>query len=250
MNERVFFIDMHGVLINSSKMLKNYENILIEIFKKHDVPKDQAIQYHYKGLQLYSTLLNKLMNKNLTGKTFLTEMDIADKKWDKLLQSFVKDDNSSELESRNIEFLAGNHSDSFYEDGKIFIQKLEEWSKNNSNISYYIISNSHSKHIEGLFKGAGFKNFDNRKLLGWDKIESLKNTPYYYEKLNELTHANTKVIIGNSKDEMVLGKNANFKTIFIEREFKGTIDFADSIDLTIKDLQNLPDILENEKNFK
>lgn len=241
-----FFIDMHGVLVDSRKMLKNYEYILVDLFKKYNIPKEKAIEYHYKGLHLYTTLLNEIKAKNLTGKDFLEEMDVADKKWDKLLQGFTESKNSFDLESRNIEFLAGSYSDSFYGDGKAFFRELEKLTNDNSSINYFVVSNSNSKHLEGLFRGAGLGTIDTSKLLGWDKIESLKNTDYYYDKLCELSPANKSFIIGNSKEEMVLGKSHGFNTIFVEREFNGVNDFTESIDLSVKNLENLTELLKEK----
>ena len=243
---QTFFIDMHGVLVDSSKMIKNYENILIDVFSKYSIPRENAIDYHNKGLNLYTTLLKEIKLKKVSGMTFLEEMDIADKKWVKLLKSFTKQDYTPELESRNIEFLAGSYSDSFYEDGKSFLLEFEKLSKTNVGIDYFIISNSHSKHIEGLFKSAGFEFIHKNKLLGWDKIESLKNTDYYYKKLNEMSTADKKFIIGNSKHEMVLGKKNGFNTIFVEREFDGVNDFTESIDLPVNNLKTLTELVKEK----
>ena len=244
MKNITFFIDMHGVLVNSSKMIKNYENVLINIYKKYNISEEKAIYYHNQGLKLYSKLLNEIKDKKIKEKQFLNAMDVADKQWDIFLQGFVKGIRALELESRHIEFLAGSYSDAFYDDAKEFINKIVEVSTNQYDINFLIVSNSHSKHIEGLFKGAGFNNFDKSKLYGWDKVESLKNNYFYYEKLKTISKSEVNIIIGNSKEEMLFGKKAGMKTVFVERELRGPIDFDEYIDLRIKNLENILSLVQ------
>ena len=243
LNNVTIFCDVHGVLVNSAKMIKNYENSLVQLFKHYNIPRDKAIDYHKQGLELYIKLLNEIKLNKPTGSLFLQEMDIADKKWDKLLQSFVTTSKALELESRQIEYLAGTLSNTFYIDGKEFISNLQDKISINTNLDYYIVSNSHSKHLEGLFAGAGLEDIDRSKLLGWDKIGALKNTDYYYIQLKKIAHTSEVVIIGNSREEMVYGKKSNFKTIFVEREVKGKIDYTNSMDLRIENLKELSNIL-------
>ena len=240
------FCDVHGVLVESAKMIQNYESTLIKMFEKYGKPREEAINHHNAGLHLFLNQIKSIKSKNLTGSEFLQAMDKADKEWDNLMQSFVATEEAHDLESRNVEFLAGNNSDSFYKDGKVFIQQLltDPFIKDNG--EFFIVSNSHSKHILGLFNGAGFKNFDSNKLLGWDKTESLKNLDYYYSKLLSFSHSKLNIIIGNSQDEMVLGKKAGFKTVFIEREIKEPINFESFIDLKVPNLLNLSHLLKEK----
>ena len=244
MKNTTFFIDMHGVLVNSSKMIKNYEKVLINIFKKYNISEEEAIEYHNQGLKLYSKLLNEIKEKKLQEKQFLNAMDVADKQWDILLQGFVKGMRALELESRNIEFLAGSYANAFYDDAKTFMNKIVELSNYEYDINFFIVSNSHSKHIEGLFTGAGFIDFDKSKLYGWDNVKSLKNDPYYYKKLIKLSKSKNNIILGNSKEEMLFGKKAGMKTVFVERELKGPIDFDEYIDLRIKNLENILSLVQ------
>lgn len=243
-NSLTVFCDVHGVLVESSKMLQNYESALVEMFSKYDIPKAEATKFHYAGLRLYSKLLNEIKDQKLTGMPFLEAMDAADKKWDTMLQDFVPNEQTPELESRNVEFLAGQSSNTFYDDGKNFILSLESLKTEDSNFDFFIVSNSHSKHVEGLLKGAGIINFDTKKILGWDKTESLKNLDSYYTNLLQYSSTDLNIIIGNSEDEMVLGKKAGFKTIFIEREVKEPITFEKAIDVKLPNLQNLSNLLK------
>lgn len=231
------FIDMHGVLVQSDKMIKNYENILINLYSKYKISKEQAIDYHYSGLRLYQDLMSEIKEKIITNGQFLLEMDRADKRWDKMMQDFVPYTNPSEIESRNVEYLAGCYSDTFYEDGKFFLNEIVK----NGQIDYFIISNSHSKHIEGLLQGANIKSIPIQKLLGWDKVKALKNDKLYYTTLAKFVSkkSSLKIIIGNSKDEMVFGKEAGFKTIFVRREFKKEFDFKDHCDIIVNDLHSI-----------
>lgn len=239
MQEITIFCDLHGVLINSELMIKNYEKVLINLFGNYHIASDIAITYHNEGLTLYKNLLQELKNESLSGNEFLLEMDRADKKWDKLMQNFVPKSNPLEIESRNVEYLAGSFSNTFYDDGKKFLQAIQDFSSNNLKINYFLISNSHSKHMEGLLRGAGFKNVPNEKILGWDKIKALKNNRVYYKNLWTLKSgiSRTNIIIGNSKDEMVLGKEEGFKTIFVKREFSRNFDFEEYVDVLVDDLE-------------
>ena len=108
MTSITFYIDVHGVLVNSSKMIQNYENILINLYHKFNIPKDQAIKHHETGLTLFRKLLEEIKRyKDLSRQEFLFKMSEADKKWDFLMQEFVKPFKAPEIESRNVEFLAG-----------------------------------------------------------------------------------------------------------------------------------------------
>ena len=56
------------------------------------------------------------------------------------------------------------------------------------------------------------------------------------------------ILIGNSKEEMIHGKKANFRTIFVEREVKGPIDYTNLMDLRIKNLKEIAnDLLDKGK---
>lgn len=246
-NSLTIFCDVHGVLVQSSKMLQNYEITLVEMFSKYGISKTEATKFHYAGLRLYSKLLNEMKEQKLTGTPFLQAMDAADKQWDTLLQDFVPDKQTPELESRNVEFLAGQSSNTFYDDGKRFIQSLENLKNEDANFDFFIVSNSHTKHIEGLLQGAGITTFDTKKILGWDKTQSLKNLESYYKKLLQYSANDLNIIIGNSEDEMVFGKKAGFKTIFIEREVKEPITFEKAIDVKLPNLQNLPNLIKEHK---
>ena len=134
------FLDAHGVLVDSSKMIKNYERTLIQLFSQYLIPSEQAIDFHNQGLDLYLKLLNEIKGKKLTGNEFLQAMEIADKKWDSLLQSFVTTANASELESRNVEYLAGSLSDTFYRDGKEFLYQIQNQSLKRKHLKIRIIT--------------------------------------------------------------------------------------------------------------
>lgn len=227
-------------------MIQNYENLLVSLYSKYNVQRLEAISYHHEGLRLFSKQMKEIKSQNLTGSSFLQAMEQADKEWDNLMQNYVFNEKAHELESRNVEFLAGCYADSFYDDGKKFIQNLLQERSQNNNLDFFIVSNSHSKHIFGLFNGAGFKNFNTEKLLGWDKTESLKNKEYYYSKLQTFSTSNINIIIGNSENEMILGKKAGFKTVFVEREIKMPINFENYIDLKITNLTNLSNLLKEK----
>ena len=43
---------------------------------------------------------------------------------------------------------------------------------------------------------------------------------------------------------MLFGKKAGMKTVFVERELKGPIDFDEYIDLRIKNLENILSLVQ------
>jgi phosphoglycolate phosphatase-like HAD superfamily hydrolase len=237
MKEATIFIDLHGVLVNSSKMIKNYENILIQLYNKiANISREKAMEYHNSGLNLYLSFMEEIKNKKKSGNEFLNEMYIADKKWDELMQSFVPNTNNKDLESRNVEMVAGCYSDAFYEDGKELLFKLQNL-QSNDRLDFFIVSNSHSNHIIGLLRGANILIPDS-KILGWDKLKSLKNNKIFFLELLKYSNTKNNVIIGNSIDEMAFGKEVGFKTIFVDREYNKIVDLS-FIDKVIQDLTNL-----------
>ena len=238
MDKTALCIDLHGVLVNTKLMIANYEQVLYKIYQKYGVTEKQASLYHNQGLKQFSNHIKKVKTQKLVGKKFLQEMDIGDKEWDRLMQSYIPAPVTPELESRNIEFLAGSYANTFYTDARNFLSEIQKISKFNPDFSFFIVSNSHTSHIKGILNGGGFKDINTARLLGWDVLECLKSEERYFSKLSSIIDANKKVLIGNSRNEMVLGKKAGFKTIFITREFSGEFDFENSVDLTFADLDN------------
>lgn len=245
MNKLVFCVDLHGVLVNSTKMIDNYESVLVEIYKKYNISAEDSLKYHNEGLKQFREIYTILKTKNLTGKQFLSFMNQADKEWDRLMQGFIPNKNVPELESRNVEYLAGKKTDTFYPDGKKFLQYIDDKANSDSTFDYFIVSNSHTSHIKGLLDGAGLNSISTNKLLGWDKLASLKHQTFYYNNLNKLVKSDQKIIIGNSRDEMVLGKKSGYRTVFISREFNRNFDFNESIDFQYDNLNPLNGRFEN-----
>ena len=239
MSKIIFCIDLHGVLVNSDLMIGNYEKVLINLYSKYSITPIEAIKNHNLGLKQFREHFKKLKSKNLTGNEFLTFMDQGDKEWDRLMQNFVPNIQAFELESRNVEYLAGKQADVFYPDGKEFLVYLQDKMNSNNNIDFFIVSDSHTSHITGLLEGAGLTEIPSTRLLGWDKIACLKHQSYYYNTLARLVNSNKRILIGNSKNEMVLGKKSGFNTIFISREFSENLDFKDSCDLIFDNLESL-----------
>lgn len=239
MNKLVFCVDLHGVLVNSTKMINNYESVLVDIYNKYNISTKDSLKYHNEGLKQFREIYSILKTKNLTGEQFLSFMNEADKEWDHLMQSFIPKQNAPELESRNVEYLAGKNTNAFYPDGKKFLLYLDNKAKSTSSLDYYIVSNSHTSHIKGLLDGAGLNTIPTSKLLGWDKLASLKHQMYYYNNLTKMINSDKRILIGNSRDEMVFGKMSGYKTVFIPREFNKNLDFIESIDYQYDNLEPL-----------
>ncbi len=80
-------------------MIQNYENVLIKLYDKYQISKNEAIHHHNAGLELFLKQIRKIKKLNLTGSAFLQAMDQADKEWDMLMQNFVPHEKAQDLES-------------------------------------------------------------------------------------------------------------------------------------------------------
>ena len=232
MNNKKFtlFFDLHGVIVNSEVMIANYKSILVEIYKKYDISEDQSIKYHNSGLKLYLNLISKIKELNLIKEDFILAMSNADLEWDNLMQNFVINSRALELESRNIEYLAGQVKNALYRDAEEVLKYLT---------GYFIASNSHSTHIKGLLEGAEISSLSDYFILGWDKMKSFKNTDYYFEKLKNYSITNENIMIGNSDEELYYAQRNGFKTILIKREYKVDERFIIEPDLILNNLKNI-----------
>lgn len=241
------FIDLHGVLVNSKKMINNYKQLLISLYNDSGVSKKLAYEFHVNGLKQFSNKINEVKEKKLIGEAFLEFMKQADEEWDDLMSSYLPERSSiTSIESRDIEYQAGAISNCLYHDGAVFLKSiLSQQGKYN----VFICSNAHTAHIRGILQGANLlTHFTESQLIGWDKTQSLKNNIAYFEVLQQL-QTNINILIGNSDTEMIYAKKHGFSTILVTREYKETL--TREMDTYKPDLviPNLENILEYIKDF-
>lgn len=219
-------LDLHGVLVNTTKMQENYELLLIQLYGKYGIDEKTARQYHKKGLAQFLQSIQEISAKNFIGEQFLKAMKKSDHEWDKLMnEPFMENKNKQRvnpviIHSREVERLAGSIRDVFYEDGKQFLSEWKNEHKNKYDI--VIASNSHSVHIKSIVV-----NYDpslNIPIIGWDDIQCLKSHPEYYSRLKTILNQkglNTPfIMIGNSSDEMIGAHKHGFIPILIKRDRK------------------------------
>lgn len=113
------------------------------------------------------------------------------------------------------------------------------------------ISNSETREVRALLRGAGIPERVFNKIVGKDKVKYGKPAPDEIFKAEKLMHHKAVLMVGDSIFDVRAGKNAKIKTVSVlTGKFSRKELAKEKPDFIVKNIDVLPVILEKNKIFK
>ncbi len=244
-SQPILFLDLHGVLVNTSKIFESYKKLTVDhLIDDFGLSHAEAEQRYDTALKYWEEVaFNYLRNpsKKKVGPQFLHFLENCDAIFPKMLYKDLSIPNNCKIiRSRPFEFSIASQVEALYPEVRGTLETLYE-----HGYEMHVASSSFSGHIRGILQANNIDEFF-ESIIGFDTVAATKHTLKYYKKMLNDAQANPQrsVMIGNSMHEVLKPRLLGMRTVHINRERQVPLDVRKKADFSISDLSPLPEHLD------
>lgn len=238
----VLLFDLHGVIAISSRIAESYKKNHVDYLEKLGFSREDC-EYRYDNAL-------KKFNKDYYDNVYSTPIDepfmiIIKNLFYQYKYDLLQDHNLVSEKGENVSFfhkkaiIAGckNKEENYYLYPEVANAIIELSDKG---FAIALATSAHSKHAKAVISCTSIKNYFD-EILGFDIIKAHKSAPEFYLRCCKKLHFKKEncIVIGNSKDEIIVPKRLGMGTFFIDRERFVTYNVQSIADGSFSNLKEL-----------
>lgn len=238
----VIFFDLHGVLINTSEMGKQYGKKLAEILRRDfNILESIGVTRHETA---FSEWIQEFRSwKDILDNELRERSDAALVKWTQTLLDQKSPPIDLLRHGEKLEYDVARSINAIYTETIPVLQKIERIYPNSS---LGVASSAHTRHIRGILEANMITQYF-KWMIGYDTFWVPKKNLAYYQRIMAHTKSpNTPTIfVGDSQEEVKHSQSAGFIPILVERNPQAPTVTSSNVPYIIPDLGGLFPILKN-----